>query len=134
MSAPLNAPVDRRQFDQLVYAMVRLIPEGRVMTYGQIAAMIPPPDSIDPAAYRRIRARWVGYALGRCPDDVPWQRVINSRGLPSQRASGGHLPQRALLQAEGIRLTREGTIDLSASAWQPEADDLAGIESREAGQ
>jgi methylated-DNA-protein-cysteine methyltransferase-like protein len=133
MAGPVGSPDDRAQFDQLVFALVRLIPEGRVMTYGQIAGLIPTPRSIDPSAYRRIRARWVGYALARCPQDVPWHRVINFRGVPSQRASGGHLPQRAMLEAEGVMTTGDGRIDLQTCGWQPMAHDLAGLELGEAG-
>ncbi len=108
---------DHRQFDAAVYELVRSIPFGRVMTYGQIAALIPPPESIDPIAYRRIRARWVGYALRRCPDDVPWHRVVNAEGRISPRP--GHSPhiQRPLLEAEGVQFRSNGSLNLKRYGW-----------------
>jgi methylated-DNA-protein-cysteine methyltransferase-like protein len=115
----LPIPLGRAGFDLLVYELVRMIPEGAVATYGQIAELIPPPPTLDPLAYRRIRARWVGYALGRCPDDVPWQRVINAAGKPSQRLSGGHLPQEQLLRREGVSFTSSGEVDLEHASWRP---------------
>lgn len=119
MAHPPHPPTDRSQFDEFVYTVVRRIPPGWVMTYGQVAACVPEPAFIDGLAYRRIRARWVGYALAACPEDVPWQRVVNQRGQPSQRASGGHLAQAALLAAEGTPTRSDGTIDLEAAVWTP---------------
>ena len=56
------APVFRTQ----VYLVVRAIPAGRVMTYGQIAALIPPPPGVDLRGYEHVKARWVMKArLGR---------------------------------------------------------------------
>jgi len=119
MTHPPQPPVNRSQFNEFVFALVRQIPPGWVMTYGQVAACIPEPSFIDGLAYRRIRARWVGYALAACPEDVPWQRVVNQKGKPSQRETGGHLAQAALLAAEGTPTRADGTIDLEAAAWTP---------------
>lgn len=129
-SAPLDelpTPRGRPGFDLLVFDLVRAIPWGRVMTYGGIAALIPAPSSLDPLAYRRIRARWVGYALANCPDDIPWQRVINSSGKPSQRASGGHLPQAELLAQEGVPFSEPGVVDLGKAAWEINTHEIARI-------
>jgi methylated-DNA-protein-cysteine methyltransferase-like protein len=106
-------------FNEQVYAMVRVIPRGRVMTYGQIAKLIPPPNSIDPLAYRRIRARWVGYAMANCPEDVPWQRVVNAKGRISRRMGHGPHIQRDLLEQEGVVFSSDGSIDLRAYRWRP---------------
>jgi methylated-DNA-protein-cysteine methyltransferase-like protein len=119
MTLDTQAPANRDEFNEFVFAVVRLIPPGWVMTYGQVAGCIPEPSFIDSLAYRRIRARWVGYALAACPDDVPWQRVINQRGEPSQRQSGGHLAQSALLAAEGTPTRPDGSIDLESAGWTP---------------
>lgn len=119
MTSQTPPPANRSEFNEFVYALVRQIPPGWVMTYGQVAGYIPEPTFIDSLAYRRIRARWVGYALGACPDDVPWQRVINQGGKPSQRQTGGHLAQAALLAAEGTPQRPDGTIDLEVASWTP---------------
>lgn len=89
------------------------------MTYGAIAAHIPAPEGIDPLAYRRIRARWVGYAMADAPDDVPWQRVVNARGGVSLKEGFGPDLQRSLLAGEGIQLTAEGGVDLDRYQWTP---------------
>jgi methylated-DNA-protein-cysteine methyltransferase-like protein len=102
-----------------VYALVRRIPPGRVMTYGSIAAQLPAPPRLDPFAFRRIRARWVGYAMAAAPDDVPWQRVVNARGQVSPRPGFGAAVQRARLRQEGVRFRRDGSIDLARFAWVP---------------
>jgi methylated-DNA-protein-cysteine methyltransferase-like protein len=112
-------PADRQAFNQLVYDIVRAIPNGRLMTYGSIAALIPAPASVDPLAYRRVRARWVGYALGACPDDVPWQRVVNAKGRISARPGHGPPVQKVLLEEEGVVFMRGDTIDLTKLAWSP---------------
>jgi len=92
-----------------IYAIVKHIPEGKVATYGQIARMVP-----------RCTARMVGFAMASCPDDLPWQRVINSQGKISPRAVGyGSEIQRQLLEQEGI-LFNENQIDLEQYGWQPD--------------
>ena len=109
----------RSSFARQVYAIVRRIPLGRVTTYGSIAAIIPAPRGIDPLAYRRIRARWVGYAMAAAPEDVPWQRVVNALGRISPRPGFGAAWQKAVLVREGIRFSRPGGIDLKKHGWAP---------------
>ncbi len=87
------------------------------MTYGGVAACIEHPEDMDPFAYDRIKARWVGYALKGCPEDVPWHRVINARGQISARP--GHGFQRTLLEGEGITFGRSGGINLERYKWKP---------------
>ncbi len=111
---------EQQAFRDAVYAIVQQIPEGRVMTYGNIAALIPPPSSIDPIAYKRIRARWVGYALKRCPEGVPWHRVVNARGQVSLRHGIGPNLQRAMLEVEGIRFNEKDCLDIKALSWKPD--------------
>lgn len=112
-------------FDQKVYAIVRAIPRGRVMTYGAIGELLPTPPTQKPFAFRRIRARWVGYALARAPVDVPWQRVVNAAGRVSPRVAGGVEVQRALLRQEGVRTDRAGRLDLDRLRWSPSSPWLA---------
>ena len=95
------------------HRIVRCIPEGRVATYGQVAAL----------AERPRHARQVGFALARLSDDsVPWHRVVNARGEVSER--GLDLlesvdQQRFLLEEEGIVFDRRGRIDLDRFGWAP---------------
>ncbi len=89
--------------------VVREIPFGRVATYGQIAW-------IAGAASPRM----AGNALGglAADTDVPWQRVVNSKGGISPR--GDPLAtdrQRKLLMEEGVRFEADGRIDLDRFGW-----------------
>ncbi len=113
----------------MVWEIVRQIPEGRVASYGQIAAMIPPPEGVEPVAYDRLRARWVGQAMHATPSgsDVPWQRVINSQGTISLPAgSAAAEEQRARLESEGVGFDERGRVDFRQVGWDgPSADWLA---------
>ena len=80
-----TSPPNMQQFQSLVWDLVRQISRGRVATYGQIAMMLPPPPGVEIEAYRAFGPRWVGGAMANCPDDVPWQRVINAKGEISPR-------------------------------------------------
>ena len=96
-------------FFQKVYQLVRGVPEGYVVTYGQIAAVLGDPR----------QARVVGWAMRDCPADVPWHRVVNSKGQVSTHAlSGGFNQQRALLEDEGIEFSPSGRIDLDVYGWR----------------
>jgi methylated-DNA-protein-cysteine methyltransferase related protein len=110
---------DPRAFNEQVYRLVRAIPSGRVMTYGQVARCIQPPAGMDAGSYLRLAPRWVGSAMANCPDDVPWQRVINSQGKVSARPGMGPLVQRKLLEQEGVRFDATERADLSAYGWVP---------------
>ncbi len=113
-------PIPAR-FPEQVYAIVRVIPPGRVMTYGRIAGLIPPPGDVDVAGYERVRARWVGYALAACSDDIPWHRVVNAQGRISPRPGLGPHEQRALLGDEGVKFSENGNLDLGRYGWEPDA-------------
>lgn len=98
-------------FYEAVYRLVRKIPRGRVMTYGQIAVILGHPRA----------ARAVGYALrASTGKDVPWQRVINAQGRISDRAPvEGPLIQKVLLQAEGVEFDASDACDLAKYRWEP---------------
>ena len=115
----------RQAFDEAVFVIVKQIPAGRVMTYGGIASLIPPPETIDPSAYVRIRARWVSYALKKCPESLPWHRVVNARGAISSRHGTGPALQRALLEDEGIEFDENNQLDLKALYWDLELDPIS---------
>lgn len=89
--------------------VVREIPIGRVATYGQIAW-------IAGAASPRM----AGDVLAGLPadTDVPWQRVVNSRGGISPRADPMATDrQRKLLMEEGVRFEADGRVDLGQFGW-----------------
>lgn len=96
---------------QAVWKLVRRIPRGRVMTYGQIAVLLE----------SRLSPRAVGWAMHGCPDDVPWQRVVNaSGGCSTDRMPG--IPaglQRAMLEAEGVVFEKNGRLSLDRYRWSP---------------
>ena len=95
-------------FFERVYELVKQVPEGHVITYGQIAATLGDAR----------RARTVGWAMRACPDHVPWHRVVNAQGQLSTRSPSGEFnPQRALLEDEGVQFDRNGRLDLSIYGW-----------------
>lgn len=125
MSRTVRRPADRAEFQQLVYQVVRAIPMGRVMSYSAIGALIPPPAGTSQYGFARIRARWVGYALSDCPDDVPWHRVVNAAGKISPRHGLGPRLQLQLLSDEQVELDEAQRVDLKLLQWRPSDDWLA---------
>ncbi len=104
--------VNDKTYRERVYHVVRQIPPGRVMTYGQLAVILG----------EGYTARTVGYVMhGADSERMPWQRVINSQG----KCSTGRLTiplnlQQELLEAEGIEFNASGKCDLNALLWYPE--------------
>ncbi len=101
-----------------VYDIVRQVPRGKVTTYGDVAQLVGP----------GCDARVVGYAMAACPDDVPWQRVINSQGKISQRSGDGPAKQQMRLEAEGIEFDVRGKVDLKRFRWAGPAGEFGGTE------
>lgn len=92
-------------FYDVVYEQVMKIPEGKVATYGQIAHMCGSPRA----------SRAVGYALhfNPRPGVIPCHRVVNRfGGLAPKFAFGGEDRQKALLEAEGVKVSEDYTVDL----------------------
>lgn len=115
MNFPELPQSQRDAFYQAVWRIARMIPPGKVSTYGQIASLIPAPPGIAPADYETYRARWVGNAMAACPQDVPWQRVINAQGKISARQSASL--QRRLLEQEGVLFDARERVDLKRFGW-----------------
>src|ERR1700690_4139055 len=117
-----TSPPTPQEFNERVWQLVRQVPPGKVATYGQIALMLPAPGGVDLESYRAFGPRWVGSAMATCPDDVPWQRVINSQGKISERP--GAEKQRMLLEGEGIVFVKD-KVDLKKYGWRglDEADE-----------
>ena len=99
-----------RQYRERVYKLVRRIPRGRVMTYGQIAVILG--EGYTP--------RTVGFVMhGANEEQTPWHRVINSQGRCS--TGGVVLPtdkQQRMLEAEGVKFSA-GKCDLEMFIWHP---------------
>ena len=95
-------------FDR-VYEVVKQVPRGKVTTYGDVARLCGNPRM----------SRQVGWAMRRCPDDLPWQRVVMSDG---SIAGGGYSElRRAKLIAEGVPFTDDGRVDMRACRWNGRA-------------
>ncbi len=112
---------DTETFYERVYALVRQVPAGSVVTYGQVAVLLGSPAA----------ARAVGYALSYLPSseqggDVPWWRVINARGEISLKGRGAAADlQRQLLEGEGVVFSKEGRTRLADYRWWPGEDSPA---------
>ena len=111
-----SSPPNPQVFQSIVWDITRLVPPGRVSTYGQIASMIPPPGSLSLKDYEAFGARWVGGAMANCPEDVPWQRVINAQGKISPRP--GAQRQKELLEEEGVQFDDRDRIDFDSYGWE----------------
>ncbi len=101
---------DNPDYRERVYQIVRRIPAGRVMTYGQIAEILG----------EGYTARTVGYVMHAADETVPWQRVINSQGMCSTgRVILPPDKQQRLLEAESVRFDARARCDLSRVRWSP---------------
>lgn len=101
-----------KQFAKRVYALVAQIPRGKVMTYGQIAALCGSARA----------ARIVGGIAHFGPPDLPWQRVVNKQGGLAAGYYGGRSGQKRDLEAEGIKvLGNEDNyyVNVKELLWQP---------------
>jgi methylated-DNA-protein-cysteine methyltransferase related protein len=97
-------------FFEDVYAVARLIPKGRVTSYGAIAHYLGTKSS----------ARMVGWAMFGCPKDVPAHRVVNSAGL----LTGKHHfktpgTMQRLLEKEGITVVKDKVRNFAEIFWNP---------------
>ncbi|KAL8380847.1 hypothetical protein RB595_005237 [Gaeumannomyces hyphopodioides] len=111
-------------FFHAVYSAVQEIPPGKVTTYGRIAELVGFPQ----------RPRQVGVCLKHLPEDpearfnhdnVPWQRVINAKGVISPRSQpSGARNQAAALRAEGVEVSTsamgELMVDFNEYGWFPD--------------
>jgi len=95
-------------FYSRVYELTARIPRGCVASYGQLAWMLGEPHG----------ARQVGWAMRRCPDGLPWQRVVREDGS----VAGGEYAalRRDLLRQEGVPFLPDGRVDISRCRWRTE--------------
>ena len=97
------------EFKKRVYDVVAQIPKGRVMTYGQIAAL--------------AGAAWAAWEVGQIAhtgsSTLPWQRVVNKNGGLARGYPGGFEGHKKQLEAEGIEVNSEYKLDIEKLLWQP---------------
>jgi len=107
--------MQRESFFEMVYEVVRLIPRGRVTSYGAIARFLGSGKS----------ARMVGYALNGAwrKDDIPAHRVVNRLGvLTGKHHFPGSFAMEQLLEEEGIQVKEDRIVDFEARFWDPQKE------------
>jgi methylated-DNA-protein-cysteine methyltransferase-like protein len=95
-------------FRERVEDIVRQIPRGRVMTYGQIAAL----------AGSAYAARIVGGIAHYGDPSLPWQRVVNKKGGLASGYPGGREGHKAALEAESIEVSEDYHIKIEELLWR----------------
>jgi len=96
-------------FREHVYEVVAHIPKGKVMTYGQIAAMCGRPRA----------ARIVGGVAHYGDPSLPWQRVVKINGGLAEGYPGGTEGHRAALAQEGIEIDSNYRVNMERHLWRP---------------
>lgn len=107
------------EFQKAVLQVVRIVPPGKVVSYGQVAAYVGTPRA----------ARQVGWAMRSLEGtpDFPWWRVLNNAGritIKGNHFNTAHL-QRELLSAEGVEVNQELELDMVKFRFRPESATLA---------
>ena len=109
--------VNSRGYRERVFEIVRRIPSGRVMTYGQLAEILG--EGYTP--------RTVGFVMHSADETVPWQRVINSQGACSTgRVIVPPDLQQRMLVSEGVVFNEKGRCELARYRWTPEEYEAGG--------
>ncbi len=97
------------KFKERVYELVAQIPKGKVMSYGQIAAM--------------AGAAWAAWEVGQIahtgPEDLPWQRVVNKTGGLARGYPGGFEGHKKALAADGVSVDEDYRVDIERLLWTP---------------
>jgi methylated-DNA-protein-cysteine methyltransferase-like protein len=106
----MDEPED--SFFETVKEIIKSIPAGKVATYGQIARY-----AGNPQGARQVA--WVLHSYSR-KENLPWHRVINSKGGISLPHGSGYEMQKALLEKEGVIFGNHDVIDLKKYQWNPQ--------------
>lgn len=107
-------PPNKQLYFEQIWAQAREIPHGRVATYGQLTTLVPQPEGISVDDYSLFASRWAGLAMAACPDDVPWHRVMNSKGKISHPEAAKQLQR---LEAEGVVFVND-KLSLDEYQWR----------------
>jgi methylated-DNA-protein-cysteine methyltransferase related protein len=97
------------EFKDRVYEIVAVIPKGRVMTYGQLAALAGHPYA----------ARVVGGIAHWGDPDLPWQRVVKKSGSLAEGYPGGLSGHKQVLEAEGVEVSDDYYVNIQELLWNP---------------
>lgn len=112
----MKSAADQNNFFEAVYALVRLIPQGRVTNYGAIAAAIGSKGA----------SRMVGWAMNHAHNilpEVPAHRVVNRNGiLTGQAHFGAPGRMQELLEQEGIEVKDNRVIRFADLFWDPQKE------------
>ena len=103
-------------FTSKVKKLIKKIPEGKVTTYGFIAAIAGNPQA----------ARQVARILHSCSrkDNLPWHRVVNRNGQISLKPFNGYDVQKQKLESEGVVFDEADTIDFEKFLWLPQTGSI----------
>jgi len=109
------------KFKESIYKVVRLIPEGKVVSYGQVALYVGIPRG----------ARQVGWMLNQSKDEdmIPWWRVVNNTGrvsIKGFRCSASE--QCELLRKEGLKVSSDLTFDMEKNRFIPDEGFISKLE------
>ena len=104
--------MDDNNFSYRVKKIIKIVPKGKVATYGQIATLAGHPRG----------ARLVSYILHSSSkkDNLPWHRIVNRNGKISLKRGYGYEIQQQLLKEEGIYFKDNDLIDLNKFGWKYE--------------
>ena len=104
--------MNQASFFERVYAVVRLIPPGRVTSYGAIANYLGTTGS----------ARMVGWAMNNASkmEDIPAHRVVNRKGLlTGKHHFPGSRVMEQMLEAEGVKVVNDQIVEFQKHFWDP---------------
>jgi methylated-DNA-protein-cysteine methyltransferase related protein len=107
--------MDDINFFDKVYQVARLIPRGRVTSYGAIASYLGTKGS----------SRMVGYAMqaaGRANPPVPAHRVVNRQGLLTAKFHFGGNTMQEMLESEGVKVANDQVQDFKTVYWDPNVE------------
>ncbi len=105
------------KFRNRVYEIVAQIPQGKVMTYGQVAAA--------------ASASWAAWEVGQIahtgPSDLPWQRVVNKNGGLARGYPGGFEGHKKALETEGVFVDQDFRVNIEEILWRPPHKDQSSL-------
>jgi len=106
-------------FQEAILRVVRLVPAGKVVSYGQVAAYVGTPRA----------ARQVGWAMRSLEGapDFPWWRVLNNAGKITIKGNlyNSAQTQKEFLEAEGVQISTAFELDMERYRYRPDATTLA---------
>ncbi len=99
-----------QSFSEIVISIIKQIPKGKVATYGLIAKL----------SGNSKASRQISFILNSCSEkyNLPWYRVINSKGQISLKKNYGYELQKELLENEGVVFDEKDCVDLNKYLWQ----------------